>query len=210
MALDGAPNYLPTHFANPFRSLGGSRYVPLTTLRTAGGPELIESTFLRRTTSTSDEPLFSFISRYEPFDDVNGNGSYDAGETYNDLNLNGTYDPPYDDTTLAASTNPIRGHFNNSDSNPYFRYQMYQKTGNVLTNRSNVYAVWVTVGFFEVTRHDVDEGHPDGYQLQGELRDNYFRRHKAFFLIDRSIPVAFSRGENFNVHKAILTSRIVD
>ena len=28
--------------------------------------------------------------------------------------------------------------------------------------------------------------------------------HKAFFLFDRSIPVAFSRGQNYNVHRAIL------
>jgi hypothetical protein len=90
---------------------------------------------------------------------------------------------------------------------------MHQKMGNVLTTRSNVYAVWITVGYFEVQRTDVDEGNPDGYELMGELtteNGSTVPRHKMFFLLDRSIPVAFSRGQNYNVHRALLLNRIVE
>ena len=38
----------------------------------------------------------------------------------------------------------------NTDRNPYFRYQAIQRLGNLTTTRSNVYAVWITVGYFEV------------------------------------------------------------
>ena len=62
--------------------------------------------------------------------------------------------------TVARISPPIRGHFNNSDNNPYFRYLMYQKMGNILTTRSNVYAMWVTVGYFEVQRTTSTKGTP--------------------------------------------------
>ena len=39
---------------------------------------------------------------------------------------------------------------NAPDRNSYFRYQNLQAMGNLLTTRSNVYAVWVTVGYFQV------------------------------------------------------------
>jgi hypothetical protein len=151
---------------------------------------LLSSTLLRATSTAAagvDVPLFAFRSQ-------------DGAS-------------PYDSATIAPTDPAIRGHFNNSDNNPYFRYLMYQKMGNILTTRSNVYAVWVTVGYFEVQQHAIDEGHPDGYALQGELttaNGGTVPRHKAFFLIDRSIPVAFSRGQNYNVHRALLTSRIVE
>ena len=35
--------------------------------------------------------------------------------------------------------------------NPSFRYQALQKLGSVVSNHSNVFAVWITVGYFEVT-----------------------------------------------------------
>jgi hypothetical protein len=150
---------------------------------------------LRRTNgTTNEEPLFGFLSR-----DTTGN--------------------PYDDTTLTDTNgdsvpdfNPIRGHFNNSDNNPYFRYLLHQKLGNVLTARSNVYAIWITIGFFEVERTDIDEGNPDGYALKEELGTDTgeIKRHRMFMLVDRSIPVAFSRGENYNVHRAVVLNRVIE
>ena len=93
--------------------------------------------------------------------------------------------------------------YNATAPNPYFRYQAYQKLGNLVTTRSNVYAVWITVGYFEV-----DSAGKLGQELgldRGEVR-----RHRAFYIIDRSIPVAFQRGQDYNVEKCILLRRFIE
>jgi hypothetical protein len=36
------------------------------------------------------------------------------------------------------------------------------------------------------------------------------RRHRAFYIIDRSIPVAFQRGQDYNVEKCILLRRFIE
>lgn len=38
-------------------------------------------------------PSFTDVGRPEPFDDANGNGSFDAGEPFSDVNGNGQWDP---------------------------------------------------------------------------------------------------------------------
>jgi hypothetical protein len=35
-------------------------------------------------------------------------------------------------------------------------------------------------------------------------------RHRMFSIVDRSKPVAFQRGEDYNVRKAILVKRVVE
>jgi len=53
-----------------------------------------------------------------------------------------------------------------SVKNPYFRYQGHERLGSLATTRSNVFAVWLTVGFFEATTDGVPnnpEAYPDGY-----------------------------------------------
>ena len=99
-------------------------------------------------------------------------------------------------------------------SNPYFRYQALQRLGSLATTRSNVYAVWITVGYFEVTQNPagVDAGHPDGYRLGRELGidTGNIERHRAFYIIDRTIPVGFQRGQDMNAEKAILLNRFIE
>lgn len=89
------------------------------------------------------------------------------------------------------------------DANAYFRYQGFQKLGNLVTTRSNVYAVWITVGYFEVDAND-RLGQELGLD-RGEVR-----RHRAFYIIDRTIPVAFERGKDHNVEKCILLRRFLE
>ncbi len=103
---------------------------------------------------------------------------------------------------------------NNTDRNPYFRYQNLMRLGNLVTTRSNVYAVWITVGYFEVTpvaTPDVTRW-PDGYQLGRELGvdTGEIERRRAFYIFDRTIPVGFQRGQDLNVEKAILVNRFIE
>lgn len=93
---------------------------------------------------------------------------------------------------------------NDSSRSAYFRYDMRQRLGNNVTTRSNVFAIWVTIGFFEVdpaTMTPIAELGQD---------DGSVQRYRGFYLIDRSIPVAFEPGFNHNVDQCILTSSITE
>jgi hypothetical protein len=122
-----------------------------------------------------------------------------------------------EDSPLLAGTSS--SDVNDAGRNPFFRYQPLMRLGNLTTTRSNVYAIWITLGFFEVSSvdpdgkaHPVDVNYKDGYRLVQELGSDTgdVERHRAFFIIDRSIPFGFQRGQNHNVHDAILLSRQIE
>ncbi len=94
----------------------------------------------------------------------------------------------------------------NSDRSAFFRNQMRQRLGNLVTTRSSVFAIWVTVGFFEVAPNGDLMG-PDR-ELGIETGEN--RRHRGFFIFDRSIPVAYEPGQNHNIDNAILVRTIIE
>jgi len=101
-----------------------------------------------------------------------------------------------------------------TDRNPYFRYQLEQKLSNLVTTRSNVFATWITVGYFEVINHPagIDTAHPDGLQLGQELGadSGSVKRHRGFWIYDRSIPVAFEPGEDHNISNGVLVRRYIE
>ena len=126
--------------------------------------------------------------------------------------------------------------YNNTDRNAYFRMQPVTRLSSMTTNRSNVYAVWVTIGFFEVEEApdrnttfknlndptDVlsnaqlqalyDKVYPEGYMLGKEAGSDTgdIRRVREFAMIDRTVPVAFEPGKNHNVDKAIRLRRRIE
>ncbi|HEY2761913.1 MAG TPA: hypothetical protein VGI75_14250, partial [Pirellulales bacterium] len=125
--------------------------------------------------------------------------------------------------------------YNKYDRNPYFAYEALGRNLNKLTTHSNVFAVWVTVGYFEVTPwygfdsstgaakpattssgnanpQVFDTGHPDGYQLGAEIGSDtgQIERHRGFYIIDRSIPVGFQRGVDNNTGNAIILKRFIE
>ncbi len=97
------------------------------------------------------------------------------------------------------------------------RYHGLQRMANLTSTTSNVFGVWITVGFFEVEpvnqsgQFVAPESHPDGYRLGRELGSDTgnIRRHRAFYLIDRSVPVAYEPGQNHNVDRAVLLRRFI-
>ncbi len=100
---------------------------------------------------------------------------------------------------------PIRRGFryNDPQRNPYFAYQNIMGLSNVTTPRSNVFAVWMTIGFFEIEEHPVNSGQQAlGVEYGLETGEN--TRHKAFMIIDRSIPVGFQPGQSLTEEATIL------
>jgi hypothetical protein len=78
-----------------------------------------------------------------------------------------------------------------------------------------VFAVWITVGYFEALPAGAGydpKVYPDGYQLGQELGSDTgdITRHRAFYIFDRSIPVGFQRGQDINQDKALLLRRYIE
>ncbi len=71
------------------------------------------------------------------------------------------------------------GGFRQSD-HPYERHRLLSKLSNNLTTRSNVFAVWITVGYFEVDNQG---------KLMQEIgrADGRNKRHRMFAVVDRSV-----------------------
>ena len=180
---DGQEGDYPTYFANPFRSFDSAGLMPkVKDMRRGDLAQGTNATLggIEATLMRSQNPA-SLTSSSQPL------------LSYQSTNL-------WDD----------------SSRNPYFQYGQLAKLSNIVTTHSNVFAIWITVGYFEVepvggspSNSDI---YPDGYRLGQELGidDGTRKRHRAFYLIDRSIPVAFEPGRNHNVDRAVLVRRYLE
>jgi hypothetical protein len=183
--------HFPTMFANPIRPAGANPLVPPVLGKSSGSVDgLMQTrdvhvTMLRSSAENSTPP---------PLDP-------------SDFGMK----PDMEDKPLFAMENNGQP-YNDPDRNPYFRYAGLQKIYNSVTTRSNVYAMWVTVGYFEVTPVAIDAGHPDGWELGPEIGTDTgeIQRHRAFYLYDRTIPVGFERGETLNVEDGLLIQRYIE
>jgi hypothetical protein len=194
------PRQLPTEFARPFRSFGSAYLVP---------PVLDTSNtnFL-----AYNREINATAMRYGP------GGTQDLTDK---LNVVGSL-PLFQNTSSDPATDTAR--------NPYFANLGDDKLANLTTTRSNVYAVWITVGYFEVepltpdkldprnrpwllsSPEIIQQAYPDGCELGQELGSDTGEivRHRSFYIIDRSIPVGFQRGYDLNVEKTILLKRYIE
>ena len=216
----------PTRFANPLRSWMGAYLFPMNTFQDVV-PREVDATLLR------EHPLDISWQNFDPIRVSPGNP--DPTRPRRPLFETESVADPED-----RSSRPLA--WCDTDRNPFFRYRNLIRLANLVTCRSNVYAVWITVGFFEVTParpdtvppavlemlHPPNDNdlrrfynnlynnlrlfYPDGWIIGPELGSDtgQIKRHRMFFIVDRTIPVAFERGRNHNVDKAILVKRIIE
>lgn len=83
---------------------------------------------------------------------------------------------------------------------PFVRMQRAMRLPNLVTNQSNVFAVWVTVSLYE---YDPITGFGNEYVGETGLPE----RERQFFIVDRTIPVGFKPGEDLNTDRAVLMQR---
>lgn len=93
-------------------------------------------------------------------------------------------------TTVTTSTNSLMR--TAIDRNPWHGIYTAMRLANTATVRSNVFGVWVTL-------REAIPGDPESVKL-----------HRAFYIIDRSIPVGYEPGKDHNVRDAIRLRRIIE
>jgi hypothetical protein len=91
-------------------------------------------------------------------------------------------------TEADTNTNPDLS----ADRNPLHAIYTATRLANTTTPRSNLFAIWITL------RESV-AGDPDSV-----------RYRRAFYIVDRSIPVGFREGLDYNVWDAVRLRRIIE
>jgi large repetitive protein len=118
--------------------------------------------------------------------------------------------PEDQNTYLGSGAAPDRR------QSPYFRSEWLQSVMNLTTVRSHQFAVWMTIGFFEVKR----QGKPSlavsnptrAVDLLGReigLPGKPRARHRAFFVLDRSRAIGLGAAGTSDFHKVIVYSNFI-
>jgi hypothetical protein len=80
-------------------------------------------------------------------------------------------------------------------------HKLYTATrlANVATPRSHLFGVWITLREAIAPANSMAPSDPDSVRF-----------HRAFYVIDRSIPVAHEPGKDHNVWDAVLLRRVIE
>ncbi|MEM9589378.1 MAG: hypothetical protein AAGA03_19005 [Planctomycetota bacterium] len=220
-------NNSPTFFGNPFRSGGAGDLVPLTPMVQRFS---IDASMLRSHPYQPGQGL-----QWGGQGDNNQNGLMD--DTREAIGVQFNKNPQLASVPLFSelSTTPAV----DATRNSAMHTMPLTRVDNMTTTRSGVFAIWVTVGYFEVlpapnwnnnedgvvdrftnqAGGDADRAfelykkvYPQGYQLGRELGSETgdIDRHRGFYLIDRTRPSAFKPGEDVNVENTILLRRRIE
>jgi hypothetical protein len=213
---------VPSIFANPYRSNSAGDLVPLDQLRRPGSVAagLLRTLYLPKV-SQMGGALNPDTQGPNPTELQPQGVPFCATLAFADFNGDSVLDNP-------------QHKYRDSARNPYFRYSPISRLSSLTTTRSNVFAVWVTIGFFEV--EEINSGHtdilaryggslaaassnalfhqvyPDGYLIGKEagIDTGETVRYREFAIIDRTIPVGFEPGANHNARETIRLQRKIE
>jgi hypothetical protein len=119
------------------------------------------------------------------------------------------------DVTPPFLTSVTLGGANDNSPQPYFRTEMLQKAMNLTTVRTHQYAVWITVGFFEVTRPGnadlIDSAPTLAYDKLGrEIGLNgKIIRYRGFYVVDRTRATGFAPGNPGDYHSCVVYGHVI-
>jgi len=85
----------------------------------------------------------------------------------------------------------------------FFKNELRQRLSDMVTTKSSVFSIWITIGYFQV-----DEFGRVGAEIGSD--EGNVNRDRAFYMIDRSIPVAFEPGKNHNIDQTVLLRSIIE
>ena len=204
--------HFPTRFGSPFRPAMEAGMVPVTRNpfpRPQGTSSQQEREQLRMFQRSNKKGVLDLYARKSAAHATLLRGT--AAEPFGDSNANpGSYDP----LNGSSATTPISaGVYKTSDKplysepnwegqrNPLTDYSFVTRLKNLTTERSNVFAVYATIAFFEYDTATQTIGQEYGADT-GEAQ-----RYRGFYVIDRSKPVGYETGEDHNVEETILLRR---
>jgi hypothetical protein len=247
--INGRPDVLasglnpdfPTFFANPFRSPDAGELVPLPQMVQLG----VNASLLRAHPFHMGEDLS--WGDNQNFDSIIGSHVWlnnfgkttTAGEgddpicVRKDSAIPNIFDEGAPRSLLPLFSESFSEPHVDAERNPNFFFQPLTRLGNLTTTRSGVFAVWITVAYFEVEpapswddpntgpaiqakfgsdRTLYDQVYPEGYQLGQEvgIETGDTRRHRGFYIVDRTLPVGFKPGEDLNVQNMIRLRRRIE
>ena len=137
--------------------------------------------------------------------------------------------PPASPTTTGVYLGANNGTNPDYSQHPYWRSEMMQKVMNLTTVRTHQYAVWITIGFFEVTRQGdplMANANPGtslatlGFDILGPeigASSGQTTRYRGFFLVDRTssrlrrsqLTGSFTPGRGLSPDDRIMTLIVV-
>jgi hypothetical protein len=129
----------------------------------------------------TDRPFRGFADAFT----APGDTQYPTGTDINDTFLRADPTDPNPNPALKRRLFELPKPPASTNGHPYLKYELMKKVFNNFTTRSNVFAVWVTVGFFEV----MDDSDPTRMPKLGKeigRSENRHVRHRMFAVIDRS------------------------
>ncbi|TWT30054.1 hypothetical protein [Blastopirellula retiformator] len=190
----------PSWFANPFRTAGSSNMMPPIDPTGGTGSDYNNALRVSETDAT--------VLRSKKLLANSSGGRPTIGTNTEDQPLFAFTTP----NPASVAANSLETRYNDATISPANRYQGIRRLDNLTTTQSNVYAVWITLGYFEVEPTAISSVHPDGWQLGQELGSDTgeVTRNRSFYLIDRSIPVGYEPGEDHNVEDALLLKRRIE
>ncbi len=124
---------------------------------------------------------------------------------------------------LTLSNNPYLGSSSggaggtDDRQHPYWRSELMQKAMNLTTVRTHQYAVWITIGFFEIKKAGdigmLGQGLPQlAFDIMGPevgaLNGNNVR-YRGFFIVDRLQLTGFNFNSAGQFRTAVLYRKII-